>query len=613
MFKYIEDLKKLFIFRKKLLQPSMTNILTVMKVATYVMSLLMLLAIIYEHGFLISFSEKDIIYKIYDWVWFIFLANTTLQLSFNYSAYRAKHKKFFWGVVTLLYLTLLPVIFNGYTSSKIIHYTWTFLRSDGYQIPLLVIIAFMQLSNGIIQLLGKKLNPSFIFSVSFLIFILIGTGLLMLPRATYDGISFIDSLFTSTSAICVTGLTTVDVSSTFTPVGLFIIAALIQIGGLGVMTLTSFFAMFFLGNASLYNQIVMCDMVSSRSMNSLFTTLMYILGFTFTIEAVGAVIIFFNIHGTLYMTLNEEIAFAAFHSISAFCNAGFSTMPNNLGNGLLMSGHNIFYFTITLLVIFGGIGFPILVNIYERVKYEIVRAYRRYVIRSRYKERLIHAYNINTQIVIIMTAILLIGGTLGIALLEWNKGFDGMPIIDKWVQAFFTAACPRTAGFNSVAMSSFSIQTILIIIALMMIGGGTQSTAGGIKVNVFAVVLLNIRAILYGTNKVTVFNRQLSEISIRRSNSTMILYLFFIFISLFILTILEPNAPFLALLFEAVSALSTVGASLDLTPTLGTDSKVVVIFLMFIGRVGVLTMMSSLIKQHKVAKHQYPGGDIIIN
>lgn len=280
---------------------------------------------------------------------------------------------------------------------------------------------------------------------------------------------------------------------------------------------------------------------------------------------------------------------------------------------MVMHGHNTIYITISFLIILGGIGFPILVNLYETVTYEVKRIWHHYIKGNKRMRRKIHLYNLNTRIVLIMTAILLIVGTVVIVVLEWNNAFAGMSPTDKWVQAFFNATCPRTAGFSSVGMTTFSMQTLLLMVILMMIGGGTQSTAGGMKVNVFAVVMLNLRAILIGADKVTIFNRELSHDSIRRSNATLILYLLVVFAGIFSLSLLEPQASIMALVFECTSALSTVGSSLDLTPTLGSDSKLIIIILMFVGRVGVLTLMSSIIKQKKITKYRYPSDNIIIN
>ena len=392
-----------------------------------------------------------------------------------------------------------------------------------------------------------------------------------------------------------------------------IIILLIQIGGLGVMTLTSFFAMFFMGNTSLYNQLVVGDMISSNSLNSLLSTLLYILGFTLAIEGIGMVIIWYSIHNTLGMTLQQEIYFAAFHSVSAFCNAGFSTLPGNLGNAAVMQNHNLLFITVSFLIILGGIGFPILVNLKETLFYYLRYLKWKCFGRSSHFPKQVHLYNLNTRIVLIMTAILLVLGTLAIALYEWNNAFSGMEVTDKWVHAFFNATCPRTAGFVSVGLTTLSTQTLLLMIILMIIGGGTQSTAGGVKINVFAVILLNLWAVIRGANRVTIFQRELSDDSIRRSNAVLMLYLIILSAAIFVMSMLEPKASLMALTFECVSALSTVGSSLDLTPVLSTAGKSVIILLMFIGRVGAFTLLLGLIKQVKKRNYKYPSDNIIIN
>lgn len=606
---------KFFLYQNKLLQPYVRLLLRLMAIITYLASIMLIVGVIYEHGFTLSAHEVTKIHLLYKTVWIIFLIDVTLHILLEYRDTKKNFRKLAWILSWLLYLTLIPVIFHRPEEGGAILHLWEFLHGYFYHIVLLLLFSLLNLSNGLVRLLGRRTNPSLILAASFLVIILIGAGLLMLPRCTVDGVtlSWVDALFTSTSAVCVTGLVPVDVSATFTPAGLTVIILLIQIGGLGVMTLTSFFAMFFMGNTSLYNQLVVRDMVSSQSLSSLLSTLLYILGFTLVIEAAGMGVIFLSIHGTMGMDIEEELAFSAFHSISAFCNAGFSTLYGNLGNELVLHNHNLLYITISFLVILGGIGFPILVNLYETVSYESKRLYHRYVKKNKRTIRKIHLYNLNTRIVLIMTAILLVTGTVAIVVFEWNHAFAGMTATEKWVQGFFNATCPRTAGFSSVGMTTFSVQTLLLMVVLMMIGGGTQSTAGGVKVNVFAVVMLNLRAILIGADKVNIFNRELSHDSIRRSNATLILYLLIVFAGIFGLSILEPQASVMALVFECTSALSTVGSSLDLTPTLGSDSKLIVIVLMFIGRVGVLTLISSLIKQKKITKYKYPSDNIIIN
>ena len=604
---------KFLLYQNKWIHPYVRVALGVMTTLTYLASILLIVGLVYEHGFTISVAEAHQLQRLYHGVWIVFLSDISLRIALEYKDTRQTFSKLTWILTFLLYLTLVPVVFHRPEVEGTIQAVWDFLNGRIYHLALLLMLSFLNLSYGLVRLLGRRTNPSLILAVSFLIIILIGTGLLMLPRSTVAGISWVDSLFISTSAVCVTGLTSVDVASTFTTTGFVIIILLIQIGGLGVMTLTSFFAMFFMGNTSLYNQLVVRDMVSSNSLNSLLSTLVYILGFTLAIEGAGMLAIWSDIHGTMGMDIHEELAFSAFHSISAFCNAGFSTLPGNLGNPLLMSGHNPFYIYISLLIILGGIGFPILVNFKDIILYHIRRFWRFLRTWEWDGRRFYHLYNLNTRIVLIVTFLLLVVGTAGIALFEWNASFAGMSVADKWTQAFFNASCPRTADFSSVDLAGLSVQTLLIYLILMWIGGGSQSTAGGIKVNAFAVVVLNLVAVLRGTERVEVFGSELSYDSIRRSNATVVMSFGVLFVFIFIISILEPKLSLLTVTFECVSAISTVGSSLNATPLLGSDSKLLVALLMFVGRVGLITLMLGIIKQKKNTKYQYPSGQIIIN
>lgn len=604
---------QLLLYQNKLLQPYIRVVLWLMATITYLASMGLIVGVVYEHGFPLSLEEVFRLHTLYKAVWVVFLFDVTLHILLEYRGKKKHYRRLAWILSWLLYLTLIPVIFHRPEEPGIILQIWEFLHGKFYHVALLLVFSFLNLSSGLVRLLGRRTNPSLILAASFLVIILIGTGLLMLPRCTVAGISWVDSLFVSTSAVCVTGLTPVDVSTTFTLGGQIVIILLIQIGGLGVMTLTSFFAMFFMGNTSLYNQVVVRDMVSSNSLGSLFSTLLYILGFTLVIEGVGMLSIWFSIHDTMGMSFEEELWFSAFHAISAFCNAGFSTLSGNLGNPLVMTNHNWLYISVSLLIILGGIGFPILVNFKDIVLYHL-RHFWRFIHTFRFdKHRMQHLYNLNTKIVLTVTFLLLLFGTLAIAAFEWNASFAGMSVADKWTQAFFNATCPRTAGFSSVDLASLSVQTLLIYLLLMWIGGAAQSTAGGIKVNAFAVVVLNLIAVVRGNERLEVFGRELSHDSIRRSNATVVLSLSVLFVFVFILSIWEPEMSILTLTFECVSALSTVGSSLNATPLLCDNSKLLVSLLMFIGRVGLITLMLGIVKQQKNKKYRYPSDNIIIN
>ena len=603
---------KAFLYRHKWIQPYLQKVLGGIDAVTFLAALALIGGVVYEHGFIISEGAEADLGVLYRTVWGVFLVQTTMHIGLAYRETLKKYRTFTWVLNILLYLTLIPVIFFE-PESGALKYFWLFLNNRIFQLILLLLLSLLRLSSGVIGLLGKRTNPSLILAGSFFLIICIGTGLLMLPRCTVDGISWVNALFVSTSAVCVTGLVPVDVATTFTSLGQLVIIILIQIGGLGVMTLTCFFAMFFMGNTSVYNQLAVRDMISSDSLSSLLPTVIYILFFTLVIEGAGMLVLFLSIHGTLGMTVQQEMVFAAFHSISAFCNAGFSTLSENLGNPLVMQHHNLLYITISVLIILGGIGFPILVNFKHIAGYHLKRLF--YFIRTgkRDRQRIRHLYNLNTKIVLLTTLILLTGGTIAILLFEWNGAFAGMSMPDKWVQAFFNATCPRTAGFTSIGLTSFSLQSLLLMLLLMFIGGAAQSTAGGVKVNAFAAAVLSLFAVIRGKSRVEVFRRQLSVDSIRRSNATLVMYLMILFLGVFVLSVLEPHASLLALVFECTSALSTVGSSLGLTPALGEAGKLFVSLLMFIGRVGVITIVLGFVPPQKHTKYKYPDDNLIIN
>lgn len=609
----MDNRERLTLFRKKLVLPRMNQIISWIMWLSYFCALIFLLSLVYRYGFIETEQINSIVHHITNTVWIVYLINVIIQHLFSSEDSSKKFTFWTWVLDICLFLTLLPVVFHKPEEENIALLIWNFFHHPYYKGVILLLMSLTLLSGFLVRLLGRKTNPSLILASSFLILILIGAGLLMLPKATYNGISWIDALFTSTSASCVTGLLTLDVASTFTIHGQIIIILLIQIGGLGVMTLTSFFAMFFMGNTSLYNQLVVGDMISSNSLNSLLSTLLYILGFTLVIEGIGMILIWLDIHGTMGMTLDEELYFAAFHSISAFCNAGFSTLPGGMGNEIMMSHHRTIYITLSMLVILGGIGFPILVNLKDTLLYYIRFLKWKLTGKSHKFVKQVHLYNLNTKIVLWMTVILLFLGTILILVFEWNKSMSGMSFTDKIIHSFFNSVCPRTAGFSSVGLSTLSVQTILLMIILMMIGGGTQSTAGGVKINVFSVILINLWAVVRGAGRATVFQRELSYDSVRRSNAALMLYLIIVFTGIFMLTITDSGASLTAITFECVSALSTVGSTLDLTPSLSDAGKLIIVLLMFVGRVGAFTLVSGLIRQEKKKNFKYPSDNIIIN
>ena len=552
---------------------------------------------------------------LYFWVWMIYLLDRGSHLLLKKRLYWKSSYSFIgWSINCLLVLTLIPIIvaFFGIDDSFGI---MKVLNNRVFHVLILFVISLIDISDEIIRFLGQKSNPALVMAISFLFIIIIGSGLLLMPRCLQEGarITWVDSLFTSTSAVCVTGLASVDIVSTFTRFGQLVILALIQVGGLGVMTITSFFALFFMGNTSIYNQMVVRDMVSSKSLASLWSTLLNIFGFTLILELLGAIGIFCAIHGTIGMDVGDEIFFCVFHAISAFCNAGFSTIQGGLGNDVLMQGHNTFYIIVACIVILGGIGYPVLVN-FKTIVYKHLQEVWRWMHGRRYVSFSIpNLFDLNTKIVLNTTALLFFLGFVLIAVFEWNHAFVQMDVEGKLTHAFFNSVCPRTAGFTSVNLNYMGIQTIIIYIILMWIGGSSQSTAGGIKVNAFAVAMLNIRAIIHGTTRVEFGNRELSLDSIRRANAAVFVSICVLTLSILLMSIIEPHLPLKSVIFECVSALGTVGSSLNLTSELNNGGKVLIVVLMFIGRVGVVTMAQGMVQQYKHQNYKLPQDNIIIS
>ena len=555
-----------------------------------------------EFGFELTnklIRELDLVYF---WAWSMFLIERVGRIILTKPGKRKSAFSFLgWIINGLLMLTLIPIIVEFF---KIDHNIGliSILGNREAHLLILFLIALIELSNTVITSMGRKTNPALAMAVSFMFIILAGSGLLLMPRCIQPGVhlSWIDSLFTATSAVCVTGLTTIDVPSTFTSFGQMVIIMLIQVGGLGIMTITSFFALFFMSNTSIYSQMLVRDMVSSKSLASLWSTLLNIFGFTAALELAGAGCIFLNIHGTIGLDLRHELFFSVFHSVSAFCNAGFSNYPDGMSAPeLMVGGHCWLYVILSLLIILGGIGYPVLVNM-KAVVTKRVRVLWRWLRGRRYASLSIpNLYDLNTKIVLKTTAVLIVSGTVLIAFFEWDNTFAGMQTHEKLTQAFFNAVSPRTAGFISVNLNSMCLQSIFIYTLLMWIGGASQSTAGGVKVNAFAVAILNIRSILRGSDRVEFAGREVSTDSIRRANAAVIVSVVVLSFFVFLVTLTDPDLPLKAIVFECVSAFATVGSSLGITSQLQDASKVLLVVLMFIGRVGVVTLAQGLLKQYK--------------
>ena len=586
----------------------------IVKIVSILTSICVVAAVIVDYGFKLDTDEMSFIMLVYNAAWWIYFISFVYKVVVHWSEVWRKGISFTLILGIMLCASALPKFFNTPVDSQILTVLWSFMIHKYFIISIIGLLSLITISQWIVNFVNKRTNPALLIVICFMTVIAIGALLLLLPRSTLEHIRLpiVDALFISTSAVCVTGLSTVEIANTFTMEGQIIIALLIQIGGLGIMTITSFFALFFMDGIGLYSQFSLKNMIASSS-DSLKSVLTNVLGFTFVIEIIGAILIWFSIHSTMGMLLDDEIFFSLFHSISAFCNAGFSTLEGNLGNDLILYNHNIFYLIISLLIVLGGIGFPILMSLKKILLYYGSDLLHKTFRKNEQRPRYMHIADINTKIVLYSSIYLILLGTIGIALFEWNGAFSSFSADEKIVQSLFNAVAPRTAGFNSVAPSDFTRVTIILYLVLMWIGGGSQSTAGGIKVNTFAVALASLKSLIKGKHSTTLFNREITYSSIRRTlvvvfGSICTIALFYV-----ALLLLEPSIPSIDLLFECVSAFSTVGSSLGITPLLGNISKILLVVLMFLGRVGFITVLMSILPQKEQPKYRLPKEDIIIN
>lgn len=475
----------------------------------------------------------------------------------------------------------------------------------------IVIIFFTEISSRSLALERIKVNPPLLFISSFILIILLGTFTLMLPISSKVEMRFIDALFTSTSAVCVTGLTVLDTGNDFTFFGQNVILLLISAGGLGVMTFTSFFGLFFKNESSFRNQMIYKDFMGEENMRKVYSTIIRIVSFTIVVEIVGTLTLFFCLSPKDFSDAGQQMYFAAFHSISAFNNAGFGLKSTSLYDPVLRNNYS-FQTVIALLIIFGGIGFYIAFNVVKYFK-ERIKSQLKNIVFDEPQRHTPWIVNMNTKVVLITTFILLIVGTVIFYFTDYHQALSGHTGVGKCVGAFFMSVTPRTAGFNNIDLLSMSREGFLLTIFLMWIGGSPGSTAGGIKTSTFAIATLGIVSIARGHNRIEIGGREVGIESLLRASIVIFLSLIALTFSILSLEYLEPDKSLSSIVFECFSALGTVGLSLGITSSLTDVSKFIIVLTMFVGRVGVYTILLGVLKKAVDARfYRYPVENIII-
>ncbi|MBN2313070.1 MAG: hypothetical protein JXM79_04015 [Sedimentisphaerales bacterium] len=479
----------------------------------------------------------------------------------------------------------------------------------------LIVQVIAKLCRTSVNLAASGKNPTRTLIASFVVLIISGAGLLMLPAASTPGrehVSFIDALFTATSATCVTGLIVKDTGQDFSVMGQVVILTLIQLGGLGIVVFGAVFALL-LGQAlSVRESVAMQDLLSASTISRIGNMIAFIFVATIFIEALGAVSLFGMWNGNI----EHRWFCSVFHSISAFCNAGFS-----LFNTSFIEYHRSWqiYSIVCPLIILGGLGFSVLYDL-ANIAADRVKRFCKLCFNKQYRFAMEapKRMRLQTKIVLTVSVFLIVFGACAIFLFErYAAGPDvdqKSSLVDRISGAFFQSVTARTAGFNTVDISTMTPSSKFILILLMFVGGSPGSTAGGIKTVTLAVVIMTAVAALRRRHEVEMFRRSVRIAVVGRAITVTLLFVAALFSVTLALSVTENSNGFTLsdIMFEAGSALGTVGLTTGITPFLTTGGKMIIIATMLVGRLGPLTLLAALTFNLKPARYDYPDEAVIV-
>lgn len=433
----------------------------------------------------------------------------------------------------------------------------------------------------------KKSNPYLVIISSFIIFLAIGTMLLALPITQRQPTSFIDCLFIATSAFTVTGLATIDITANFNTFGHIIIMILVQAGGLGIITLAMIVFIMLGRKVGLKSRSLATEALNQQNLGGILRLVLKLLLISLLFESIGAVLL--ALEWVPLLGIKRGLFNSFFTAVSAFNNAGFALHSDNL---VQYRTNPLTNFIITTLIILGGLGFTVILDLYQKKKFSHLR--------------------LHTKIMIFGTIIINTFATLSIYLLEMNnlKTLGGHNTFDQFQMAYFQAITTRTAGFNTIDIGALQTPTILLMMLFMFIGGGSTSTAGGIKLTTAVVIFFGTISYIKQREQISLFKRAIDTKNLFKSFAIVVLSSTFIFIITLALVIAEPDLPFLAVMFEVISAFGTVGLTMGITAKLSVIGKLLIILMMMIGKIGVLTIVLTFSKPQK-ALYTYPKEDVL--
>jgi trk system potassium uptake protein TrkH len=475
----------------------------------------------------------------------------------------------------------------------------------------LILQVIVKACRTVVNLAASGRSPARTLIASFLVLIISGAGLLMLPKASVaENVNLIDAIFTATSATCVTGLVVKDIGKDFSLMGQLVILSLIQLGGLGIVIFGAVFGLL-LGQAlSLRESAAMQDLLSASTVGRISNMIIFVFITTILIEAAGAVGLFGmwdDVPGKI-TSVQQQWFCSIFHSISAFCNAGLGLFSDSFASYNKCWG---IYVMICPLIILGGLGFGVLYDLANIASDRTKRFFKKLFSKQyRFSMEAPKRMQLQTKIVLSVSAVLIVLGMLGILLFEHYTGDGSVGIAG----AFFQSITARTTGFNTVDISALSAQSKFILILLMFIGGSPGSTAGGIKTVTLAVVIMAVFATLRKRQEVEIFKRSVGMVVVGRAITVILIFVVVLFAAALALSITENENSFTIsdIFFEAASALGTVGLTTGITPSLTAVGKLIIIAVMLIGRLGPLTLLAALTFNLKPARYNYPQEAVIV-
>lgn len=585
-----------------------------------------LMVLVYRYGFILSDEELFSLFRGLDIMFAVFaiLYLVRYLLSLNRIAFLRST----WIEGFLNIFIVIHGIVNYVFDYKLLYFLAEWMDKDTatlqYQHVLsiyLMILVLTEITKISTYISHLSIKPSVTFIFSFILLISVGTGLLMLPKATEGpySMNFLDALFTSVSASCVTGLAVVDTGQFFTFKGHLVILFLAQVGGIGIVSFATFFATFLSKGVGLKHQSIIQDFLSSEDLSSATSLLRRVIIITLSIEFIGFI--------GVYLSWNEELIFdstaqkvfySLFHSVSAFCNAGFSLFPDGLNTSILSDATTEFnqigmsieirrmyglHLVIAFLIIFGSMGFTTIEDLFTPSTW-INR------VKAPWKNM-----KIGTKMALYSNILLLILGTIVVMVLEFDELKHDKTIVEALITAFFQSVTTRTAGFNTMDFGSMSDATIIIMMFLMFVGAAPGSTGGGIKCTTFYVLLLSAISDIRGQERIVIGRRTISNSVIRKSYSLFMFATTYNILAIFLLSMSESGNPDISILqiaFEQVSAFGTAGISMGITSDLSSLGKVIIIISMYIGRVGTLTLALALSSTVNTNKYRYPEDHVMV-